>query len=46
MVDKLTAAPKGKLGSRAGRLDDEDIVRLNWGLLVFLGLAGSPKARG
>lgn len=45
MADKLTTVPKSKLGSRIGRLDDEDMVRLNQAMLVFLGLAGSPKAR-
>jgi mRNA interferase MazF len=41
MVDKITTVPKTKIGSRVGRLDDEDIVRLNRAILVFLGLAGS-----
>ena len=41
MVDKITTVPKTKLGSRVGRLDDEDLVRLNRAILVFLGLAGS-----
>lgn len=40
MVDKVTTVPKGKLGTRIGRLDDEDVVRLNRAVLVFLGLAG------
>jgi mRNA interferase MazF len=40
MVDKVTTVPKGRLGARMGQLDDEDIVRLNRALLVFLGLAG------
>lgn len=39
MVDKLTTVPREKLGSRMGRLDAEDIVRLNQAMLVFLGLA-------
>lgn len=43
MVDKITTVPKGKLGSRIGRLDDEDIVRLNQAILVFLGLARSSR---
>ena len=43
MVDKLTTVPKEKLGSRIGQLDDEEVVRLNQALLVFLGLAGSPR---
>jgi mRNA interferase MazF len=40
MVDKITTVPKKKLGVRAGRLDGEDIVRLNRAVLVFLGLVG------
>jgi mRNA interferase MazF len=43
MIDKLTTVPKEKLGSRIGRLDDEDMVRLNRAMLVFLGLAASPR---
>ena len=39
MVDKLTTVPKERLGTRTGRLDDEDMVRLNRAMLVFLGLA-------
>ena len=45
MVDKLTTVPKSKIGLHVGRLDDEDIVRLNQALLVFLGLAASPRAK-
>jgi len=44
-VDKLTTVPKSKVGSRIGRLDDEDILRLNQAILVFLGLAASPKMK-
>jgi mRNA interferase MazF len=40
MVDKVTTVPKGKLGKRIGRLADDDIVRLNRALMIFLGLAG------
>jgi len=40
MVDKFTTVSKAKLGSYIGRLDEEDIVRLNRAILVFLGLAG------
>lgn len=43
MVDKLTTVRKDKLGARIGRLDQEDIVRLNQAILVFLGLARSPR---
>jgi len=45
MVDKLTTVPKSKVGARVGRLDDEDILRLNQAILVFLGLAVSPRTR-
>ena len=45
MIDKITTVAKTKLGSRVGELDDEDLVRLNRAMLVFLGLAGAaPKA--
>ena len=45
MVDKITTVPKAKVGAQIGRLDDEDIVRLNQAMLVFLGLAVSPRMR-
>lgn len=44
MVDKTTTVPKSKLGPQVGRLDDEDVLRLNQALIVFLGLAVSHKA--
>lgn len=39
MVDKITTVPKSKIGARVGRLADEDTVRLNRAVLVFLGIA-------
>jgi mRNA interferase MazF len=42
MVDKIISVPKSKVGARLGSLDDQDILRLNQALLVFLGLAVSP----
>jgi mRNA interferase MazF len=45
MVDKITTVPKSKIGSHIGRLDDEDILRLNQVILMFLGLAVSPRTR-
>jgi mRNA interferase MazF len=45
MVDKITTVPKSKLGLQVGQLDDEDILRLNRAIVVFLGLAGSSKSR-
>jgi mRNA interferase MazF len=44
MVDKITTVAKSKVGARVGRLDDEHILRLNQAILVFLGLALSPRA--
>jgi mRNA interferase MazF len=43
MVDKVTTVPKSKVGSQVGRLDDEDVLRLNQAVIVFLGLAVSPR---
>jgi mRNA interferase MazF len=40
MVDKITTVRKAKLGRHIGRLADEDIVRLNRAVLVFLGITG------
>src|SRR5664280_2730125 len=45
MVDKIATVSKSKLGSQIGRLDDEDMLRLNQAVLVFLGLAVSPRRR-
>lgn len=39
MVDKITTVPKSKIGSCIGQLADEDMVRLNRAVLVFLGIA-------
>jgi len=39
MVDKVTTVPKSRIGTRIGRLADEEIVRLNRAILVFLGVA-------
>jgi mRNA interferase MazF len=43
MVDKVTTVLKTELGERVGRLDDEDVLRLNQAILVFLGLARSSR---
>jgi mRNA interferase MazF len=45
MVDKITTVPKAKVGARLGRLDDEDLMRLNRAVLVFLGLGVSPRTK-
>jgi mRNA interferase MazF len=39
MVDKITTVRKQRLARRIGRLDAEDLVRLDRAILVFLGLA-------
>ncbi|MGU3540239.1 type II toxin-antitoxin system PemK/MazF family toxin [Methylobacterium sp. A54F] len=39
MADKVTTVPRTKLGTRLGRLDEADMVRLNGAMSVFLGLA-------
>jgi mRNA interferase MazF len=44
MVDKITTVRRSRLGERIGVLDDEDMVRLNRSMLVFLGLTVSPRA--
>jgi mRNA interferase MazF len=43
MVDKTMTVSKSKLGKKIGRLADQDMVRLNRAILVFLGLAGPRK---
>lgn len=46
MVDKMTTVSKSRLGKRVGRLEDEELLRLNRAMIVFLGLAGaSPRDR-
>lgn len=44
MIDKITTVSKRKLEGRIGRLSDEDVVRMNRAVVVFLGLAG-PTAK-
>ncbi len=39
MVDKVKTVPKTRIGTQVGRLADEDMVRLNRAVLVFLGIA-------
>jgi mRNA interferase MazF len=43
MIDKITTVSKRKLERQAGRLSDEDMVRVNRAVLVFLGLARPSK---
>lgn len=44
MIDKITTMSKKKMEGRIGRLADEDIVRMDRAVIVFLGLAG-PTAK-
>jgi mRNA interferase MazF len=44
MIDKITTVSKKKIEDHVGRLSDEDIVRVNRAVVVFLGLAG-PGSR-
>lgn len=43
MADKVTTVRRSRLGVRVGRLSDEDLVRLNQAVLVFLGFAGGRR---
>ena len=43
MVDKITTIHKERVGSMIGFLNDEDLVRMNRAILVFLGFGGSWK---
>ena len=45
MVDKITTVAKSKIGTHIGHLDDQDVLRLNQAIVVFLGLAVSPRTR-
>jgi mRNA interferase MazF len=39
MADKVTTVQRSRLGNRICQLADDDLLRLNRSLLVFLGLA-------
>ena len=43
MVDKITTVAKRRLGRPIGRIGDEDLVRLNRAMAVFLGLAATRR---
>jgi mRNA interferase MazF len=45
MVDKITTVPRARLDRLVGRLDDDDIVRLNRAAMVFLGLASTRRRK-
>lgn len=44
MVDKITTVSRGKLEAHVGQLADEDLLRLNRAVVVFLGL-GTGRTR-
>ena len=46
MVDKITTVARSKVRTRIGRLADEDMVRLNRAVLVFLGIAAPSDNKG
>lgn len=39
MIDKVATVPRINVGSRIGRLSDDDVVRVNRAIIVFLGMA-------
>lgn len=39
MIDKITTVPKTNLGERLGQLTDEEMLKLNRSVAVFLGIA-------
>ena len=43
MVDKLTTVSRERVGYRVGRLGDQDLVRMNRAILVFLGFGGAAR---
>lgn len=45
MVEKIITVPRTKVGRHIGQLDDEDLVRLNRAVTVFLGLAAPARRR-
>jgi mRNA interferase MazF len=40
MIDKVTSVAKSKLGERVGVLSDQDMIKVNRSLMLYLGLAG------
>jgi mRNA interferase MazF len=41
MLDKITTVHRRRLGSKLGILSDADLLRVNRGIMVFLGIAGT-----
>jgi mRNA interferase MazF len=46
MVDKLTAVPRKRLGTRVGSLASEEVKLLNRAIFVFLGLSETEGPPG
>jgi mRNA interferase MazF len=44
MADKLTTVARAKLGRRIGRLNDQEVARLNDAVLLFLGLIDTASS--
>jgi mRNA interferase MazF len=42
IVDKITTVAKSTLQKRVGKLADDDRVRINRAVVMFLGVAGRP----
>ena len=38
MIDKITTVPRASLGTRIGALAEEDMLRINRALVLFLGI--------
>ncbi len=38
MVDKITAVPRGRIGGVIGRLDDQNMIRIDRALALLLGI--------
>ena len=43
MADKVASIPRARIRALVGALGDEDVVRLNRAVLMFLGLVGSSS---
>ena len=43
MADKITTISRAKVGSRIGRLADDEMTKLSHAIILFLGLAGTGR---
>jgi mRNA interferase MazF len=44
MTDKIMTLPRAKMGRHVGRLDDDEMARLEQAVMVFLGLTSPSTA--